>query len=192
LETSLVIKELPFTLENDLEREIASDPEWQEGVEWGEPRFGHWEGPVKYHIVDVLSNIETISHLESDTEERRKLRLIALIHDAFKYQVDETKPKIGTNHHAHIARRFAERYIDDPEILLIIETHDEAYNSWRLGHYKQRWQHAEERADHLLERLGPSLPLYVRFFYADSDTESKNPEPVAWFEQYLVRRGVAL
>ncbi len=186
------MEELPFTLENDLERKIAADPEWQRGVDWGKPRTGHLEGPVKYHIADVLRNIDASEPSQGDPEARRKLRLIALIHDSFKYRVDETRPKIGNNHHAHIARHFAERYITDPEILLIIETHDEAYNIWRLGYYKNRWKHAEERADQLLKHLGPSLPLYVRFFYADSDTESKNPAPVAWFEHYLASRGVAL
>ena len=179
--------ELPFSLEGALERQIAADPEWQQGVVWGKPRTGHLEGPVKYHIADLLANIE---RLYLDPDSRRKLRLIALIHDSFKYRVDETRPKIGNNHHAHIARHFAERYIADPEILLIIETHDEAYNSWRLGFYKNRWHHAEERADQLLKRLGPSLPLYVHFFHVDSDTESKDPAPVSWFEQFLARRGV--
>jgi hypothetical protein len=179
--------ELPFSLESDLEREIAADPEWQEGVLWGTPRWGHMEGQVKYHIADVLKNID---RLAIDADERRKLRLIALVHDSFKYRVDETKPKMGNNHHAHIARHFAERYIQDPELLLIIETHDEAYNIWRFGHYKRRWQHAEERADALIKRLGSSLRLYIRFFYADSDTDSKDPAPVAWFEQYLLSRGI--
>jgi hypothetical protein len=179
--------ELPFTLETDLERRIAADPAWQEGASWGIPRAGHLEGPIKYHIADVLANLDQ-QHL--DKEEHRALRLVALVHDTFKYQVDETRPRIGTNHHGYLARKFAERYIDDPALLDIIELHDEAYNSWRLGAYKGRWQHAIEWVDHLLERLGPSLPWYVHFFYADSHTESKNQEPVIWFTQYLHDRGI--
>ncbi len=105
------------------------------------------------------------------------MRLIALIHDAFKYRVDESRPKIGTNHHAHIARKFAERYIHDPVLLDLIELHDEAYNSWRLGAYRNKWHHAEERLNNLLQRLGPALPLYVRFFHADSETEFKRSRP---------------
>jgi hypothetical protein len=31
----------------------------------------------------------------------------------------------GENHHAMIARRFAERYVDDPKLLDVIELHDE-------------------------------------------------------------------
>lgn len=176
----------PFTLETDLEKKIAEDPEWQKGAVWGKPRYGHLEGPIMYHIADVLRNIDRQC---PPPEERRILRLIALIHDTFKNHVDESRPKIGTNHHGYIARKFAERYIHDPALLDIIELHDEAYNSWRLGAYKGRWHHAEERVDHLLQRLGPSLPLYVRFFHADSDTSSKEKAPVLWFEQFLKSRG---
>jgi len=180
---------LPFSLETDLERTIAADPAWQQGVVWGKPRFGHLEGAVQFHIADVLANIEG---QQPNMEERCKLRLIALIHDTFKYRVNELKPKMGNNHHAHIARVFAEKYLTDPLILDIIELHDEAYNSWRLGHYKNRWEHAEERITHLLTQLGPSLPLYVRFFLADSQTESKDQAPVEWFMWLLTSRGYTL
>ncbi len=178
---------LPFTLETELEKRIAADPAWQEGVLWGIPRTGHLEGAIKYHIADVLANLDRQC---LNDEERHFLRLVVLVHDTFKYQVDETRPRIGKNHHAYIARKFAERYVDDPVLLDIIELHDEAYNSWRLGAYKGRWQHAIERVDHLLQRLGPALPLYVHFFYADSHTESKNQDPVIWFKQYLQDKGL--
>lgn len=181
--------ELPFTLETDLEKRIAADPEWQEGVVWGEPRSGHLEGAVMYHIADVLRNIDAQC---MTAEAHRELRLIALVHDTFKYRVDEARPKIGMNHHAHIARAFAERYISDPVLLDIIELHDEAYNCWRLGNHRGKWERVEERMAYLLQRLGPSLPLYLRFFYADSRTESKDPAPIAWFEQYLLAKGYSL
>lgn len=181
--------ELPFKLETELEKSIAADPAWQQGVEWGKPRFGHQEGAIKNHIADILANIDNQCPSQ---EERHALRLIALVHDTFKYRVDESRPKIGTNHHGHIARVFAEQYIHEPALLTIIELHDEAYNSWRLGAYKGCWVHAEERINTLLKRLGPALPLYVRFFLADSDTSSKDPAPVHWFEELLKSRGFAL
>lgn len=181
--------ELPFVLENELERRIAADPAWQQGVVWGKPRAGHLEGPVKFHIADVLANIDRQA---PSLEERRVLRLIALIHDTFKYCVNEQKPRVGMNHHAMIARTFAERYLDDPILLDIIELHDEAYNSWKLGAVRGKWDRANERVERLFERLGSALPLYVRFFYADSETESKDRAPMAWFEQVLRDRGGVL
>ncbi|MEE9214347.1 MAG: HD domain-containing protein [Thermodesulfobacteriota bacterium] len=78
-----------------------------------------------------------------DSISRSKLRLITLIHDTCKFKVDINKPKTGNNHHAVIARYFAEKYIDDTSILDIIELHDEAYLSWRKGHYTGNWQRAD-------------------------------------------------
>ncbi len=178
--------ELPFEPQTELERKICADPEWQQGVVWGKPRAGHLEGPVMYHIADVLANVDR----EATTEqERSALRLIAFVHDAFKYRVDPSKPKIGENHHAFIARKFAERYIDDPAVLEIIELHDEAYNSWRLGARWDRWDEAEARVNRLIARLGSLLPLYVRFFRSDNQTLSKDRAPLAWFEQFLREHG---
>lgn len=123
--------ELPFTLESDLERSIAGDPAWRAGLTYGKPRRGHPEGSVANHVADVLANID---RLYGDSQLRDKLRLIALIHDSFKVQVDRLRPRTGENHHATIARRFAERYISDPAVLDVIELHDEAYNAWQNGH----------------------------------------------------------
>ncbi len=178
--------ELPFQLETDLERKIAADPEWQEGVLWGWPRPGHNEGQVMYHIADVLTNVDRFASTE---EERRKLRLIALIHDTLKYQVNQALPT-GSNRHAFIARQFAERYINDQALLDIIELHDEAFNSWRMGASRDHWDKAEARASRLIERLGPSLPLYLRFYRADNQTTSKKPDSLLWFEQFLQRQGL--
>jgi hypothetical protein len=100
------------------------------------------------------------------------------------------KAKIGENHHAFIARKFAERYIHDPALLEIIELHDEAYNSWRIGALRGKWDEAEDRANRLVARLGSSLPLYIRFFRCDNQTTSKDHAPVAWFEQFLQQQGI--
>lgn len=178
---------LPFALETDLERAIASDAEWQEGARWGRPRRGHPEGAVAAHVAEVLANVDRQA---LDEEDRRRLRLIALVHDTFKHRVDRRRPRSGDNHHGRIARRFAERYLDDAELLEIVELHDEAYNAWRKGARTGNWEAAEERARRLIDRLGPSLPLYCRFYRADNATGSKSREPVEWFER-LGRDGTA-
>jgi hypothetical protein len=179
--------QLPFQVETELERTICADPEWQEGAAWGEPRPGHSEGKMMYHIADVLANVDRQATTD---EERRALRLIALIHDTFKHRVDRTRQPTGDNHHAAIARRFAERYIDDPALLEIIELHDEAYNSWVTGARGGKWDKAEGRAERLVSRLGPALPLYLRFYQADNRTDAKEQTPLHWFEQFLRRQGL--
>lgn len=44
--------------ETELERELLHTPEFQVGMCWGEPRFGHPEGKVGLHVREVLDNID--------------------------------------------------------------------------------------------------------------------------------------
>lgn len=173
--------------ETSLEARLMADPRWQRGAAWGEPRPGHPEGVVATHIADVLANVDALGLAP---EERAKLRLVALIHDTFKNEVDERRPRSGENHHAMIARRFAERYSADADVLELIELHDEAYNAWAAGQRSGAWAKAEGRAHRLIARLGPRLPLYLQFYRADNATGDKVAEPLQWFER-LARGGSA-
>src|SRR5947209_13584546 len=86
-----------FTPESDLERRLASDPELVAGLAWGEPRSGHPEGSVGAHVSDLL---EALDREGVSGAERARLRFLALVHDSFKYRVQEWRPKTGGNHHA--------------------------------------------------------------------------------------------
>lgn len=182
--------------ETDLERAIVSHPDFIEGAMWGKPRNGHPEGAVIYHIGEVLTNIDDLvsrplgqsrkGRVEGDHPmHREKLRLIAIIHDTFKNKVDPTKPKQGENHHAMIARRFAEKFIDDPVTLDIIELHDEAYNAWCKGHRDGKWDKAKARGTDLIHRLGLSLDVYYFFFECDSYTGDKTDDSINWFNKLI-------
>jgi hypothetical protein len=175
--------ELPFELETELERRIAADPAWREGVEWGQARRGHPEGAVKHHIADVLANLEREA---TSPDERSRLRLAALVHDAFKHRAPEATARVGSEgHHGSHAARFLERFVDDDELLCVVRWHDEAFAAW-LGVAKRGdRRRAEERAHALVERLGNALPLYLRFFRADNATEGKSPHAVEWFESIV-------
>lgn len=171
--------------ETELEARILSDPDWIEGIAWGQPRPGHPEGSVAAHVNEVLENVDQVA---LDRHDRERLRLVALIHDTFKHRVDRDRPRAGENHHAMIARRFAERHLDDEELLDVIELHDEAYNAWVKGDRGGRWDAAKARAERLIERLGEALPFYVRFYHADNATGSKHQAPLDWFDQLVSRR----
>ena len=173
-----MIKEI-IKPETDLEKEIIADQDFIKGAMWGKPRNGHPEGQVIYHISSVLQNIDKYSR----SVNREKLRLIAIIHDTFKYKVDDTKSKSGENHHAMIARRFAEKYITDNELLEIIELHDEAYNSWCKGYRDGKWDKAEIRANKLIERLGDSISIYLSFYKCDNETGDKESVNFNWFSK---------
>lgn len=167
-------------IEPETEREglIVADPEWQAGAAWGRPRRGHPEGAVSAHVAEVLANVDRVA---IGAEDRERLRFVALVHDTFKYRVDRSRSREGENHHAMIARRFAERYTDDPELLEVIELHDEAFNAWVGGAWRGRWEAAEARARRLIERLGESRDFYLRFYEADNQTGSKLQAPLVWF-----------
>lgn len=178
-----------FALESELERRIAAEPRWRAGLDWGVPRPGHPEGTIRAHIRHVLENVQ---RFYPACPHRADLRVITLIHDTFKGEVDETRSCSGGNHHAMIARRFAEALIDDLRLLDVIELHDEAFNAWRRGARDGRWDAAERRGDALLARLGENLPLYVAFYRCDNATEGKDQESFEWFLEFASRRGHAV
>ncbi|MFQ5613137.1 MAG: hypothetical protein ACE5H9_13490 [Anaerolineae bacterium] len=171
--------ELPFKLETQLERDIAANPDWLEGVAWGRPRPGHPEGKVMFHIRDVLRNID---HFFGGACDRSRLRLIALLHDTFKYKVVRAEPGARQRSHGYRARKFAERYIDDAQILAVIELHDGAYQIFlgltRHGHREV----AEGQARELMMRLDQSFELFMRFYLCDSRTGDKSMVHYAWFK----------
>lgn len=175
-----------FSPENELERRIASDPELLEGLRWGRPRASHPEGAVGRHVADLLGTIEDWGE---DGERRELLRLLALVHDSFKYQVDQRRPKTGENHHAARARRFAERYTDDRRLLGALELHDRPYALWRRLDRTGELQERELEA--MIDRLADP-GLFLRFVELDGSSSGKSREPIRWFRAELERRGVPI
>jgi RimJ/RimL family protein N-acetyltransferase len=163
--------------ETAIERAICADPAWRAGMAWGEPRSGHPEGTVIAHVGEVLRNVDRVA---LDPADRARLRLAAIVHDAFKADVDRSRPKTGENHHAMRARRFAERHLSDADLLDVIELHDEAYLAWSEGRRGGSWPAAERRARSLLDRLGDRYGLYARFHRADGETGDKTDEHRHW------------
>lgn len=172
--------------ETELERQIINDPEWIQGASWGEPRPGHPEGAVIYHILEVLNNVET---LYGDSSLRENLRVLTLIHDTFKNKVDRDLPTKGENQHGMIARRFAEQFTEDSVILNILKWHDDAYSAWKKGANGGDWDAALISARSLIDALGSGIDLYVAFYTCDNMTGDKTQEPLEWFKS-IVAEGV--
>jgi hypothetical protein len=173
-----------FEPETELEKRTTAQPVLLEGLAWGEPRAGHPEGPVGTHVAHLL---EALDRSDVDGPERELLRFIALTHDSFKFQVRQHLPRAGENHHAMRARRFAERFTDDERVLATIELHDRPYALWRK---LQRRGRLDERAFRRMIRRIPDPELFLRFVELDGSTEGKRPEPIAWFREELVNRGL--
>ena len=168
--------------ETDLERFFMGLPEIQAGLLWGEPRYGHPEGKVLYHVVEVFRNIDGIIPPLS-IKARQTLRLITLLHDTFKYAEDKSYPRDWSKHHAKLARFFAEQYMTNKTELELIELHDEAYYCWRLEVLEDEPEQAALRLKLLLERLKGRLQLFYIFFKCDTATGDKTQAPVKWFEK---------
>src|SRR3989338_2269969 len=173
--------DLPFLLETPLERNISSDLEWFKGMMWGFARPGHPEGTVGLHVKEVLKNIDA---LNVDADTRRDLRLIALLHDAFKYQIDPSKNRTPTYHHGYLARKFAEKYISDMNVIDSIELHDDAFRAWARGQRYGKWMESEVLARKLLKRL-KNVQLYLLFYKCDNLTGDKSQEGYEWFSKFL-------
>jgi hypothetical protein len=174
-----------FRPENELERELASDPELLKGLAWGKPRRGHPEGPVGTHVADLLRTLES---WDEPAPRRSELRFMALVHDALKNKVQHWRLRSGENHHATRARRLAERYTNDERLLAAIELHDRPYAIWRR--FKRSGRAQDEALDEMLGRI-PDPGLFLRFVELDGSPEGKDPEPVNWFREELAKRGLA-
>jgi hypothetical protein len=165
--------------ETDLESALLATPVFRDGLLWGEPRFGHPEGTVAYHVYEVLNNIALIPGLS--TADRTNLRLIALAHDAFKYAEDRARPRNLSKHHGVLARRFMESYTTERDVLDILETHDDAYYHWLYRHRTPSPRHLSS----FLDRIGHCLQLYYLFFKCDTQTGDKIQAPLRWFEKEI-------
>jgi hypothetical protein len=171
-----------FEPENDLERRVTAEPELLEGLAWGEPRAGHPEGAVGTHVSHLL---QTLDETGETGDRRSALRFMALVHDSFKYQVRERLPRVGENHHAMRARRFAERFTDDERLLAAIQFHDRPYSLWRK--LRRRGKLDERGFSRMIKCIGDP-ELFLRFIELDGSTEGKRPEPIEWFREELVKR----
>ncbi|MDB4727258.1 hypothetical protein OAF63_00585 [Saprospiraceae bacterium] len=168
--------------ETEIEKKILEDTTFRKGLMWGQPRYGHPEGKILFHIHDIFENIEK---LKVDGETRRKLRLIALVHDTFKFDEHKGYPRDWSKHHSILARQFFESYSSEKDILDIIELHDEAYYSWRMIALYGREEEGEKRLEKLLYKLGDNLQLYYLFFKCDTQTGDKIQAPLKWFEETI-------
>ncbi len=168
--------------ETPLEERLLGLPEFQRGLLWGEPRFGHPEGKVILHIREVLDNIDRIADLTP--EWREQLRLVAFVHDTFKYAEDRSTPRDWDRHHGLLARRFLEPFGVDPVVLDILETHDDAYYAW-LAQKNETFsrEHPQKNLNHLLPRIQHCMQRYYLFFKCDTQTGDKTQAPLKWFER---------
>ncbi len=168
-----------FRPETDLEGFLLAQPDIRAGLGWGVPRFGHPEGAVWRHIREVLDNIDLLPQLSS--RDRRDLRVVAFVHDTFKFAEDKSEPRDWSRHHGVLAREYLRQFYRQHRVLELVEWHDEAYYCWRLEALYHRPSKSRQRLDALLDRFAGELQFYHRFFVCDTRTGDKNLAPLRWF-----------
>jgi hypothetical protein len=175
-----------FEPENELERRVSADARLLENLRWGKPRKGHPEGSIAAHVSDLL---ERLDGWDEPPARRADLRFIVLVHDSFKAEVIEKLPRVGPNHHADRARRFAESYTSDRAVLTTIQHHDRPYALWRK---MRRRRSLDERGFTSMVDDLADIALFVRFVELDGSTDGKTPDPIRWLRAELERRGHGL
>lgn len=167
--------------ETELERRLIIDLPFIQGVMYGKERSGHPEGTVIYHIREVLKNINKYS---KNSEQREKLRLIAFIHDTFKYLVDYNQHRVGDNHHSRKACEYAKNFITDPDVLQVIRYHDDAYNIWKRGNRRNELDKSEKELLKFISKIN-DLDLYFTFYRCDNETGDKTQDDLIWANEIL-------
>ena len=122
---------------------IKANPRYQKNIEYGQPRPGHPEGKVKFHIADLEANLEALKVKGISQENYWKLKFLIHTHDSFKAEAEKDTPVLDTRNHATLAKEFAKQFTNDTDLLNMLQFHDENYKLWQ--EYLQT-RHTQRRA----------------------------------------------
>ena len=164
-------------MKNIIEKIIA-DPRYQKNIEYGEPRSGHPEGKVKYHIADLEKNLEKLVSFGISAEEFWKLKFLIHAHDTFKAESIPDSAIVDPDSHASLAKKFASEFIDDEDLLNMIQFHDVNFSLWKQ--FAATGAYDRGRFENLLGTI-QDWDLFLMFVIIDGSTEGKDPEKLRWF-----------
>lgn len=157
---------------------IKADPRYQKNIEYGEPRPGHPEGQVKFHIADLEANLEALRTRGISSNDYWKLKFLIHVHDTFKAEADHDTPILHPRSHASLAREYASQYTDNSDLLNMIQYHDENYNLWMV--YSQTGKYDTTRFQNLLTTI-KDWDLFLLFVIIDGCTKGKKYSKLSWF-----------
>jgi len=165
----------------EIVEKIKADPRYLKNIEYGEPRSGHPEGKIKSHIAELEENLEKLASRASSrisAEQYWKLKFLIHVHDTFKAEAIPNSPILSPESHASLARTFASEFIDDEDLLNMLQLHDVNYALWlqfeRTGSYDR------QRFNHLLDTV-QYLNLFLMFLILDGSTQGKERSKLIWF-----------
>jgi len=159
-------------------KKIIADPRYQSNIKYGEPRSGHPEGKVRYHIAELEENLEKLASRGISEEQYWKLKFLIHVHDTFKAESIPDSPILSPNSHASLARKFAAEFIDDEDLLNMIQFHDVNFALWKQ--FATTGSYDIQRFENLLETI-QDWDLFLMFIIIDGSTTGKDPEKTLWF-----------
>jgi hypothetical protein len=157
---------------------LMTDPRYLKNIEYGQPRPGHPEGKVRFHITHLEKNLEQIARRGISSSTYWKLKFLIHVHDTFKAEADQDVPILHPRSHATLAREFASRYIDDLDILNIIQFHDQNYFLWL--DYSQNGCYDQAAFQQLIDAI-QDWELFLIFTIIDGRTKGKDISKLVWF-----------
>lgn len=157
---------------------IMADPRYQKNIEYGEPRSGHPEGKVKCHIAELEENLDKLAARGISEEHYWKLKFLIHVHDSFKAESTPDAPILSANSHASLARKFASEFVDDVDLLNMIQFHDENYVLWKQ--FAATGSYDLQRFENLLKTI-QNWDLFLMFLIIDGSTKGKDPQKTGWF-----------
>jgi hypothetical protein len=155
---------------------MMRDPRYRRNLDWGEARPGHPEGSVREHIAESERNLQAIRSKLSEMD-HWKLRLLIHSHDTFKGEAQPGADITAPNSHASLARAFLMSFCDDPDLLAMVQYHDEPFALWRQLESKGRFN--RERLETLLTAIA-DWNVFLAFNIVDGCTQGKSREPLRW------------
>lgn len=159
-------------------QKVIHDARYLKNIEYGEPRPGHPEGKVKYHIAEMEEKLEALRMRGISDEQYWKLKFLIHVHDSFKADAIPNSAILNPNSHASLARKFASEFTDDSDLLNMIQYHDVNYSLWKQ--LKATGSYDAERFSGLLEII-VDWDLFLLFLILDGGTKGKDPEIIRWF-----------
>lgn len=160
---------------------ITGAPRYQRNLDWGVARPGHPEGSIREHIAEVDRNVDAIRPKLSETD-YWKLRVLVHTHDTFKGEAQPGVAITAPKSHASLARAFLASFCDDPDLLAMVQYHDEPFALWRQ--FKSKGKFNRERFETLLTNI-KDWNLFLAFNIVDGCTEGKGREPLRWLFQQV-------
>ncbi|HET9907344.1 MAG TPA: hypothetical protein VFQ23_11900 [Anaerolineales bacterium] len=156
-------------------QQIIEDSRYLKNIEYGEPRPGHPEGKVKYHIAEMEENLEVLRSRGISDEQHWKLKFLIHVHDCFKAEAIPNSAILNPNSHASLARKFASEFTHDSDLLNMIQYHDVNFALWKQ--LKSTGRYDVERFSTLLQEI-KDWDLFLLFLILDGSTKGKDPEKV--------------